>query len=350
MANEVAEVLWRVLLRHRAQLDIGLLHFGLVKRRVHGLVELVDHVLGRAYWGNQAKPRSHIERGDAAFLQRGHIRGRRRAGFGGDRQRLELARLHMRPGGGHVVEHKLHLTANQIRHRRCAALVRHVLGFQARAHLEHLARHVDGCATARRGIRDFVVVGARPGDELFDIVGRHAGVHHQNIGHLGAQRHRIKIAVQVKFDVGVQRLVDGTGHGHKQQGVAIGGCGFDGFGRNIAAAAGAVVHHKGLAQRLGQLFGHDARHHIGGAACRKAHHDAHRLAGVIRRCPPRAQGRTGQCPHTQLGIPTTRRRKSKAHGKSLLNILGITKPGKANALTDIKKTFIQTPPRFARGG
>src|SRR5690606_21278328 len=51
--NEPAEVLRAVLLRHGAELGVGLFHLGLVKSRVHGLVQLLHDVLGRALGRNQ---------------------------------------------------------------------------------------------------------------------------------------------------------------------------------------------------------------------------------------------------------------------------------------------------------
>jgi chromosome condensin MukBEF MukE localization factor len=95
-------------------------------------------------------------------------------------------------------------------------------------------------------------------------VHRQARIHHQHVGRGRHQRDRRQLAERVVVQVarqrrrGHQRAVDG-----EQQRIAIGGGARHHAGADIAAGAGTVFHHHRLAQRGGQLFGHDARDQVG---------------------------------------------------------------------------------------
>ena len=266
------------------------------------MVQALDHGGRRARRGGQAEPRLHVEARIARLRQRGHIGQQRRAPGAGDGDRAQLACLHMGQGRGRVVEHGIHLPAQQVGDGRCAAPVGHVQHAQARELPEHLARQVDRRAAARRGEAD--ALRTLPG--MAHIVGHvlygQARVDHEDVGNLGDQADGLEVLDRVIAEPGVERGIDGVGNGVDIQRVAVRRRPRHGLGAHIAVGARAVVHHHALAQLLAHPGGHQACDHVGGATGRIAHHEPHGPGRPGRRlrqhgCGRQRHGRDGRGGH-----------------------------------------------------
>ena len=113
----------------------------------------------------------------------------------------------------------------------------------------------------------------------------------------GQQRQQRQVLGRVERQLGVERSGRGeVAIDHHAQRVIVGGLGHL-IGGDVARRTGLVFHHHRLADAPGQAFGQDARGHVGGGPGRKAHQDAHRLAG-----PSGLRGKLGhasQCGQSQ---------------------------------------------------
>ena len=122
------------------------------------------------------------------------------------------------------------------------------------------------------------------GDQLLERRRRQRRMHHDDMRHGGGEADRREVVRRVIRQVGektrrdrVDRNVahhDGVAIRRRLRHMARG----DGAGR-----AGPVVDHDRLAEQLGEPGLQDARHYIGAAARRKAHHHAHGLRRIVLR-------------------------------------------------------------------
>jgi hypothetical protein len=97
-------------------------------------------------------------------------------------------------------------------------------------------------------------------------------------------RHRREIFHRVVGHVLVQAGIDGVGgHGGEQQRVAVGRPLGDELGADIAAGAGPVLDHEGLAQNFSHLRRHDAADNVGRAAGGERNDHLHRVRWKIIR-------------------------------------------------------------------
>ncbi len=148
---------------------------------------------------------------------------------------------------------------------------------------EDLGSDVIGRARAGGGVVQRARRCLRPGDQLRHRPDAERGMHRQHVeGDVdGGDRHQVP--QQRIGPVRDQRLVRRMGIRHQQQGLAI-GCGLrHRIGADDRAAAGPVLDHHRLAERLGQRVGQEPRCDIGGAAEAEGHHDAERPAWPGRR-------------------------------------------------------------------
>ncbi len=118
------------------------------------------------------------------------------------------------------------------------------------------------------------------GDEVGDAVHRKIVVdhHHQwDAGHAGHRHDRLG---EIELDGLVEGGVDGVGRAGEKQRVAI-GLGVDhGLGADIAAGAGLVLHHEGIAQPLGQALADQPRQHVRRSSGGIGNHPPNRMEGV----------------------------------------------------------------------
>ena len=129
-------------------------------------------------------------------------------------------------------------------------------------------------------------IGLGVGDQLGGVARRHRRIGHHDVGRRRDQRDRAQFARHLEGSALPARLTaclaarkrkDRSGRGH-QQGVAVGG-GTDHLARaDQAGGAGPIVGDDGLAPQRLQMRRQHAAEHVGRAAGRERHDDAH-LAG-----------------------------------------------------------------------
>ena len=138
-----------------------------------------------------------------------------------------------------------------------------------------------GRAEAGGGERVFLRIGLQRLDQLLHVVGRHLGVDAEDQRALRQFADGREILDCVELDgLLVQQRIDRMNGRVQVQRVAI-GCRARDVGRaDHAGSAGAVFHHHGLTQLLGELLGVDARHAVDRAAGRMRHHQRDRALRI----------------------------------------------------------------------
>ncbi|MNJ59128.1 hypothetical protein D3C77_547950 [compost metagenome] len=188
----------------------------------------------------------------------------------------------MRQRRRQVVEHGIHLAAQQIGHGRAAAAIRHVQDVGAGFHLEEFARQVNGRAAAGRRAGQLAGVGLGVGDVFLHRLDGHLGVDHQNVGNGGDQAYWLEVFDEVVVELAVQRAVDGVGDGAHVQRVAVGRRARHDFRADVAVGARLVLDDEALPELFRQRLGHQARDDVGGATGGVAHHDGDGPVGIGR--------------------------------------------------------------------
>ncbi|MNN07701.1 hypothetical protein D3C81_1205320 [compost metagenome] len=208
-----------------------------------------------------------------------------------DRQRLELAALHLRKHFGQVGEHDLHLAAHHVIERLRPALVGHVRHLRTSQRAELLAGEVgSGARTARRVI-DAASVGLGVRGKFRGRIDRYRRIHHQQQGDGREVRQPHEITRETVVELLVERCVDGMARRGHQQRVAVGVRPGGRDSTDVAVGARLVLHHDRLAEAGRHGLRHGACDHVGGAAGRERHDDAQGMIGVFRH---RAEGDNGQ--------------------------------------------------------
>jgi hypothetical protein len=178
--------------------------------------------------------------------------------------------------------------------RRAGAGKGHVDDVDAGHLLEDFAGEMVRSPGSRRGIEQLPRPRAGERDVILERSGGHRGVHRQDHGIAGQQRHRREILARI------------VGHGHTdmrsdhdrgfrghQQGVAV-GAGFRHRRRpDPPCRAGAVVDEEGLIETLLEMRRQHERNQVGAATRGERHHDAHGTDGIgdLRRARHRHQYR-----------------------------------------------------------
>ncbi|MNN12870.1 hypothetical protein D3C81_1258790 [compost metagenome] len=125
------------------------------------------------------------------------------------------------------------------------------------------------------------------------------------------QRHREhpgdrrEVLARIVVDLLVERLVDGHRAAAHDQCVAIGRGLRGDFHADIAAGAGAVFHHDGLAELLAEPLGQGAREDVGGLSGREGHDQLDgtvRIGGVGGAGDAQQQGHKGGARRLQLNL------------------------------------------------
>ena len=202
-----------------------------------------------------------------------------------DGQRAQLAALDVRQRGDQIAEHHRHLPAQQIVHGRCAALVGDVLGVEAALLLEQFHAQVAKAAGAGAGVVELAAARLGLGDQARQVghLGQRRGVDDQHDGQVVHHAHRQQIVYRVVAGAFVQVRRQHGGRGEHDEGGAVAWRLDDLLVGDGAGSAGAVFHHHGLAQAVGQRQADDARAGVGWAAGRPGHDELDRLGGPALR-------------------------------------------------------------------
>ena len=199
-------------------------------------------------------------------------------------ERAHLARLDVRQRRREPAEIDVDQARHQIGHCRSAALVGHVHDVDLAHRLEKLEGEMGGAAGAGRRAVELARPGAGERQKLGDVLGRQVGAHHQQHGIDADRRHRREIDADVVGHVGIER---GRHRGRAVRGqhedAAVGRRLGDRGGGDLAVGAGAVLDHHRALQPLGDAGRHDAGQKVVRSARRKAHDEAQRTVGEIRR-------------------------------------------------------------------
>ena len=238
------------------------------------------HPVGRhAGRGDESPCAGDVERRQAHFGERRHVRQRGRAFRPRDGQRAQLAGLDERHRGD-VVHRRLHAAADEVGHGRSAALVGHVHEVDPRGAQPQLHCEVRCAAHAGGGEIELAGLGLRELDEGGVVLGRHVVVHHQDVPVETQRADRREAFHRVVLEARVQAPARGMGDRVDQQHrVAVGRCPRDELGADRAAGARMVLHDERLAEDLAHALGQDAPEHVGGPARRERHDELHEVVG-----------------------------------------------------------------------
>ena len=158
--------------------------------------------------------------------------------------------------------------------------------------LQHLHGEMQRIADAGRAVVEAARLGLGERDQFGDRVRGKLGVgrDHELRGHHLRDRH--EILVHVERQRAVERRADRQAVGGEEDGVAVGRRLGERIGREIAARAGAILHHHRLAELLGELVAEEPGQGVDGAAGRERHDDADGPVRIALR--QRAAGRKRQ--------------------------------------------------------
>ena len=120
-------------------------------------------------------------------------------------------------------------------------------------------------------------MGARISNERVERLGRHAGMNRHEMRCRPHHSDRGEVGYWIVGQLPVQALVDGLRSiGPDEQRVAVAWSARCFCGSKIAASAGLVLDHNGLAECGFQMFGQEPRGQIGASSCWKRHNDDNR--------------------------------------------------------------------------
>src|SRR5262245_37052393 len=186
--------------------------------------------------------------------------------LGGGRDRLERER---RVAGDHRLD------------RRGAALERddhHVV------EIERLPEHFDRQRRRRAhaGGRNAVLggIGLHQVDQLLDRLRRHVGMDDDGVRRRARLGDRDEVPVGIVGRLGEQARIDHVARGHEQDRIAVGRRPGGGTHAEVPGGTTLVLDDELLAELFRQLVPDQERHHVGRAAGRERHDDAHGLGRV----------------------------------------------------------------------
>ena len=147
--------------------------------------------------------------------------------------------------------------------------------------LEQLAGEMPGAAVAARAEGELAGIRLGIGDEFLRGVDRQRRVDDEHVRRDRDQRDRREVLDRVvrhlRVEAGVDRVRRQRSH---QDRVAVGRRFRNEIGADVAARAGAVVHHNALAPRVAQLLRDRAADDVERSARRKRHDEPHRPVRV----------------------------------------------------------------------
>ena len=192
----------------------------------------------------------------------------------GHRQRGELAVLNLRQGRIEIVEQDLDIAGKGCLQRRAGAAERHMDHLQSRQLQEPGAGEVGALPDAGGAVGQLVRIGLDIGDEVADRLDRHRRMGRYDVRNPDQVGDRLQL-IRLVGHVAENAVGDGVGAGiADQDGVPVALLAHDLRRADGAAAAGAVLHDRGLAPRLLQMCRQQPPHHIGGASRRGRHDQA----------------------------------------------------------------------------
>ena len=184
------------------------------------------------------------------------------------------------------------MAAQQVGHRRAAALVGNVHDVDAGLQLEQLHAEMLRRPGARRGVGELarLLLGER--DQLGQRVRRQAGMRHDHQRHQEDVGDRQEVGERLVRQVGIEAGIDAErAAGDHHERVAIGRGRLAVLRGGDAAAAGLVLDDDLLLPHLAELLGHQAREDVRRLSRREGHDEAHGLVGPRRL----RDGRGGKC-------------------------------------------------------
>ena len=236
-------------------------------------------VLRRVLRRHDAAPAAGFKTRDG-IANRRHVRQLRHARRGGDAERAQLAGLDMADARRDAADAGHELAAEQVGHHLVLAHIGHVNDVDAGHHLEQFDGEIRRRAGGRRADAELAGIGLGIGDEAGDVLRLKRRVHfqHQRDAIDGADRRGV--AREVVRQVGEQRRVHGIGRRGEEQRVAVRRGVDDRLGAEIAAGAGLVLDHDGLAERIAQPLRCDPRGDVDLAAGGEADDQADRMRRI----------------------------------------------------------------------
>ena len=268
--------------------------FRLLHRGNDGCMQLGDDRLGRALGRQHHVARADIDACQAGLRHRGKVGRQRCAPVTDDRQRLQLAALHVGQHVGQREHPDLDVTRQQIRQRGSVAAIGHLVELHAGLLHEKQAGQVVRCAHAGRRVVDLPRLLLGEFDQFLHIVGRKCRVcseHDRCRGEVG-DRHEVLHGVELQ--VGKDVFEDRGGVAVDDQRVAGRRRGGGRRHADRRACTALVVDDDRLSDLAGHALGQLPGDGVGAPSWREGHDHLDlpiRKFGRRRPCP---QGRAGR--------------------------------------------------------
>ncbi len=279
-------------------------------------VELLDDGSGRALG------REHAEPG----LERGLIGRQTRFGEGrhAGHQRIALRPRHQQPLDLTLVDlaRDVGIANNQVDQLDVARLERqHGVGRALERHMRHartglvlepLDHQMGVAADAERAEIELVGMRLGIGDQLLEVVDRHALVEDEHLVRKRKVGDRLEILDRIVAQVLVERRVDRDAAAREQADrVAVRQCRLASIGGDDGVGTGAAFHDEAVAVALLERLAERAHHHVDSATRSERDDDVNRRRGISGLGEPRACGKShtarnqggAQQPSRRHGVP-----------------------------------------------
>src|SRR5262245_45052389 len=223
-----------------AQIGYPRRHRGIGEARIDFPVERVDDFRRRVLGCTEAKPPARLV-ARHEFTHRRDVRQRHRARRGGDRQGAQLTCPDVLHRRGNALKHDLHLSAEQIDKRGCAAAIMHLDQIDAGHRLEQLTVNMWWTPDASIRHIDLARILLGIGNELGNRLSRKGWLHHHHISCAHHARDRCDVADKIEIEVVVEYRVDCVRRADLEERIAVRKRSHDEFGADIAGGARPVV-------------------------------------------------------------------------------------------------------------
>ena len=185
-------------------------------------------------------------------------------------------------GGCIGIHLELHLSCEQVGHRRRRAAVGNMGDSDAGASQQQFHRYMRQRAIAGGGVVELAWIVPGIGDKAGKVGKRRRRMAHQQFRNLGDNRNRRKVFLGIVGGLRAERGIDRVVGCRQQERVAVGGGLGSSVGGNDAAGAGFVLDHEGAAEFFRHARRHEARHVIDRAAGGKRQNEPDRSLRILR--------------------------------------------------------------------
>jgi hypothetical protein len=260
-------------------------------------------------------------RRQAGFGERRHLGNERIALRARHQQALDLALVDL-SGQVEIADdqvHHLHVAALERQHGLGRALEGNVNELGAGLVLEPLDDQVGIAAHPERAEIELVGMLLRIGDQLLEILHRHALVQDQHLLRERDVGDRLEILQRIVGQVLVERRIDRDRAARQQaDGGAIGRRRLAGIGRDDGVGAGPALDHEAMRVALLERLAERAHHYVDGAAGRERDQHPDRARRIARLGKARA-GNAQACTDRQRGESglLSKRHRFPPYGRSL---------------------------------